>query len=365
MIVFKEGDGPFGGYQSIRIPALVKTPNGVLVAFAEGRWQPSDTGDINIICRRSTDGGITWGPMIEVLSHGNDTAGNPTAVIDPVTGDIVLLTCRNGKYDSWTTIAKGTAPARRVYVQRSVDDGQTWSTASEITAQVRQTNWRWYATGPGHGAVLSHLSSFPDRLVVACNHTRTPSGSDTGSESKYNGGHLIYSDDGGHTWKIGAVSSNPNGDVNESEATITDLGGNYLYANCRCEGDLQPGNRADAYSLDGGQTFHGDQGQPKAYRPQCALKTPIVQGSVISLSDITLIYSGPHGPQPERADMTLWISRNGGRSWSPARSVSGRPAAYSDLARIDADTIGLLYETGDWSPYDRIEFERVPIVDLL
>lgn len=62
--------------------------------------------------------------------------------------------------------------------------------------------------------------------------------------------------------------------------------------------------------------------------------------------------------------MTLRASSDGGTTWRPVHTVDGLPAAYSDLVRIDDDTVGLLYETGDFGAYETITFRRVPVTDL-
>jgi sialidase-1 len=347
-----------GGYHTYRIPALLNTGGGVLLAFAEGRVNGlGDWGNIDIVLRRSIDGGTTWGPQQVVTSHGTDTAGNPVPMVDAASGDVVLVSCRNGGSDTIHDIVTGQAPPRRVYVQRSADDGATWTAPAEITAQVRTSWMRWYATGPCHGVTMT-TGPHAGRLVVPCCHTRTPLGDDTGEESKYSGGHAIFSDDGGLTWQIGFTSSNTNGTIDENEATAAELPDGRLYFNCRCnESDASAGNRADAVSLDGGQTV------TLTYRPQAALITPVVQGSVLTLPDGRLVYSGPSHPE-DRAAMALWISADGGATWDPRRRVSGLPAAYSDLTLVDEQTLGLLYETGDWSPYKRIEFVRIPLTGL-
>lgn len=349
--------GGTDGYHTYRIPALLNT-GAALLAFAEGRKNSgSDSGDIDIVLRRSHDGGLTWDPLQVVTAHGTDTAGNPCVVVDPASGDVVLLSCRNGGNDTWAEIRTGAAPARRVYVQRSSDDGATWSTPAEITAQVR-TDWmRWYATGPG-AAVAVSAEPHTGRLVAPCNHSRPPTGDDDGTEGKYAGGHAIYSDDGGHTWTLGFTSSNPNGALNEDEATVVELHDGRLYFNCRCDSsDTLPGNRADAYSLDGGETLQ------LAYRPQASITTPVVHGAVLAAPTGALLYSGPTHPY-ERAAMGLRVSHDAGVTWGLRQRITGLPAAYSALALIDPLTVGLLYETGDWSPYKRIEHMRIPLAEI-
>lgn len=344
------------GYPVYRIPALCRTSAGTLVALAEGRPSGSDSGNIDIVCRRSTDGGQTWGPQKVVLSHGVDTAGNPTIVQDPGSGDLVLLSCRNMAADTPPEICRAEGAARRVYVQRSADDGVTWSAAVELTPGVRQAGWRWYATGPGHGVAVS-VGEFAGRLVIPCCHTKTPTGGDSGDEGKYCGGHSLLSDDGGHTWRVGFVNSTPNGDVNENEASVTELPDGRLYFTCREQAGTMPGNRADCWSSTGGQT------QERGYRAQATIPGPICQGSVITAPTGVLVYSGPAHPE-ERAAMTVRPSFDGGVTWREGFPLSGLPAAYSDLVMVDADNVGVLYETGHWAPYDKITFVVVPLADI-
>lgn len=347
-----------GGYHTYRIPALAVV-SGVVLAFAEGRVNGAgDGGDTDVLLRRSLDGGDTWEPAQAVAEHGTDTAANATVVVDPASGDVVLLTCRSGGDDTSWEIRTGAAPPRRVYVQRSDDAGATWSPPDEISTQVRPAWMRHYGTGPGHGVAIA-AGPHAGRLVAPCWHTRTPSGADTGAETKYYGAHLVYSDDGGATWALGASSSNGNGVINENESTLTELadGAGTLYATCRRLSDERPGHRADAYSVDGGASF------AQAYRVQATLPLPTCQGAVITLPDGRLLHSGPTHPE-ERAGMGLWLSSDAGRTWRLAHRVTGLCAAYSDLALLDAATVGLLYETGDWGPYERIELARVPISEL-
>ncbi|MEU7855697.1 sialidase family protein [Nonomuraea sp. NPDC049141] len=348
------------GYHTFRIPAAVVTRAGTILAFAEGRHgSAGDSGHIDIVLKRSTDGGATWdGPRVVAAEPHKGTAGNPAPVVTR-DGRIVLVFVRNGPAATEEKIRRGqvaAADGRRVYVQSSDDDGVTWSAPREITSSVKQPKWRWYATGPGHALELGR-GPHAGRIVVPANHSLPPAGADNGTEGKYNGGHSLLSDDGGASWRIGYVDGNPDGYLNINESTATELPDGRVYVSSRTD-STAPGNRADAYSADGGQTLDAP------FRPQAGLVCPVVEGSVLQWDEPdVLLFSAPGVPDA-RAVMTVRASTDGGVTWRAVHTVSGLPAAYSDLVRVDADTVGLLYETGDTSPYSTIAFRRVPIGEL-
>ncbi|WP_078629024.1 sialidase family protein [Streptomyces sp. 142MFCol3.1] len=343
------------GYASFRIPAVVVTGAGTLLAFCEGRVASAhDHGHIDIVLKRSTDGGRTWGPLRAVAKNGSNLAGNPAPVVLD-TGRVLLVHVRSAAGASEDALLRGEvkpADGRRVWVQHSDDDGLTWSAPKEITAQVKKAGWRWYATTPGHAIQLAG-----GRVVVPANHTLPPTGTDTGTEAKYNSGHCLLSDDRGQTWYLGYIDENTNGYINVNETTAAELPDGRVYFNTRNDSP-SPGNRADAHSRDGGRTLE------KPFRPQAGIVTAVVQGSVLQLRDPDLLlYSGPADPD-FRALMTVRVSADGGTTWRTAHTVDGLPAAYSDLVRVDAATVGLLYETGDFGAYETIAFRRIPVTAL-
>ncbi|GAA2293494.1 hypothetical protein GCM10010149_46680 [Nonomuraea roseoviolacea subsp. roseoviolacea] len=348
------------GYHTFRIPAAVVTPAGTVLAFAEGRRDSAgDAGRIDVVLRRSSDGGATWGPLQVVAREPRGgTAGNPAPVVTR-DGRVVLVHVRNAASATEERIRRGqvaAADGRRVYVQTSQDDGTTWSEPREITSAVKKPEWRWYATGPGH-AVELRQGPAAGRIVVPANHSLPPAGADDGTEGKYDGGHALLSDDGGRTWSIGYADDRPDGYVNVNETTAAELPGGRLYLNCRTD-STAPGTRADAYSADGGRTLE------RPFRPQAGVVCPVVECSVLAWDDPrVLLLSGPGVPDA-RAVMTVRVSHDDGVTWSVAHTVSGLPAAYSDLVRVDAGTVGLLFETGDFSAYETIAFRRLPIADL-
>ncbi|CAL9625644.1 Sialidase [Streptomyces sp. enrichment culture] len=343
------------GYAGFRVPAVVATGTGDLLAFCEGRvGSRDDFGNIDSVLKRSTDGGRTWGPLQVAARNGDALAGNPAPVVLG-TGRVLLVHVRNAALATEDAIRRGkvsAADGRRVWVQHTDDEGRTWSAPREITRQTKRPEWRWYATTPGHAIQLS-----TGRVVVPANHSLPPTGTDNGTEGRYNGGHCLLSDDEGATWRIGYVDDNPDGYINANETTAAELPDGRLYFNTRNDSP-SPGTRADAHSADGGQAL------VKPFRPQAGLTAPVCEAAVLQLRDPDLLlYSGPADPG-FRALMTIRASPDGGTTWRPAYTVDGLPAAYSDLVRVDAGTVGLLYETGDFGAYETITFRRVPVTEL-
>ncbi|MER5447262.1 sialidase family protein [Streptomyces sp. NPDC002766] len=350
-----------GGYDTYRIPAAVTTARGTVLAFAEGRHDGAgDSGDIDVVLRRSTDGGCTWGPLRVVAAGDGNTRGNPAPVVDPRTGAIVLVTSYNSGAVTEAQIMRGEATpeqSRRVFVQRSPDDGRGFSAPRDITAQVKRPDWRWYATGPGHALALTR-GPHAGRLVVPADHSvAPPAGStDTGQEARYYGGHALYSDDGGATWRIGFVDGAHDGRVNPNESSAAELPDGRLYLGARDQNGTSAGNRLDSYSADGGRTLE----RPYAVQPTLD-EVPVVQGSVLRLqgAKAPLLFSGPSVPTARRA-MAVWRSTDAGATFTRALTLSPQPAAYSDLVPVDRGTVGILYETGAAGPYETIEFRRLP-----
>jgi sialidase-1 len=174
------------GYSTFRIPAIITTRPGHLLAFAEGRSTgPGDTGNIGTVVKRSSDGGCTWQALTVVQDSGDNTSGNPVPVVT-ASGRVVLLTTYNAGTATEAMILRGEVSAedgRRVFTQYSDDDGATWSALREITASAKLAGWRWYATGPGDAMRLTH-GRHAGRLVVAANHSIAPP---TGSTERLRG----------------------------------------------------------------------------------------------------------------------------------------------------------------------------------
>ncbi len=309
------------GYFCFRIPAIVKALDGTLLAFAEGRVAScGDSGDIDLVLRRSTDGGRTWGPLRVVLPGNGDTRGNPAPVVDRRTGRIVLMTTYNPGDDD--TI-------RRPFVQYSDDDGTTWSAARDLTAQIDRPAWNsWYATGPGHALQLRH-GPHKGRLIVGANHEGDGGAAQGGPQ----GGHLNYSDDGGTTWHIGAEDTRTTNDVSPGELSATELADGRIYVNARDNTGTDPGNRNYATSSDGGETFDAP------FRTLPELSAPKSQGAVLRVGGKILLSDEAH--PVTREVMAIRSSSDDGRSFQKVgKVIHWGPAAYSDLVDLGGGDLG-------------------------
>ena len=194
------------GYNTFRIPAIVTSKNGTLLAFAEGRKNSSsDTGDIDLVLKRSTDNGKSWSALSVIWDDGDNVCGNPAPVVDYTTGIIYLLSTWNlgGDHES-QIINQSSKDSRRIFILQSTDNGQTWSSPLEITKSVKLANWTWYATGPCHGIQLTKGKN-SGRLLIPCDHIE--------AVSKKYFSHVIFSDDHGKTWQTGGTT--PQDQVNE------------------------------------------------------------------------------------------------------------------------------------------------------
>jgi sialidase-1 len=276
--------------------------------------------------RRSADGGRTWSPARTIVDFGADTAGNPTPVVERHTGVIfLLLTSNPGAVTERQIVANAAGARRSVWITRSEDDGVTWLRPVEITARVKRPDWTWYATGPGNGIQLR-----TGRLVIPCDHNRAD------DNSRHS--HVIYSDDRGKTWHIGGVAEDKT-----NESAVAELKDGSLLLNMRSY--YGRNRRAVQRSRDGGVTW-------SPLELDEALIEPVCEASLISTRRGVLLFANPAAET--RVRMTVRMSEDGGRTWSASRLVNEGPSGYSSLAMIDGRRVGLLYERGEKSAYERI-----------
>jgi len=331
-----------GAYHTYRIPSLIPSKKGTLLAFCEGRRAGGgDSGDIDILLRRSTDHGRTWSEPVTIVDMGADTVGNPCPVVDSKTGTIfLLLTSNPGNVTERQIIdqqitEQSVPQTRQVWIVSSGDDGVTWSKPREITESVKDPAWTWYATGPGVGIQLRG-----GRLVIPCDHVQA------GTKEMYS--HCIFSDDNGRTWRHGGRTS---GKTNECQ--VAELRDGSLLLNMRSYAGQN--RRAMARSSDGGVTWGAVELDP-------ALVEPVCQASLLRVGT-WLLFSNP--ASLKRENLTVRVSRDDGKTWPFRLVLEPGPAAYSCLAQVSRATFACLYERGAKTPYERISLAFFGPTDLV
>ena len=312
-------------YHTYRIPALLVTRKGTVLAFCEARKNsPSDYGDIDLALKRSTDGARTWTDMQIIADDGERTMGNPCPVLDRSTDTVWLPLCRDN---------------RRVLLMKSTDDGMRWSKPADITEEAIDPTWHWVGTGPGHGIQLR-----TGRLVIPCWADAT----ERLGEIQFS--YVLYSDDHGATWERGSELDRNASD----ECEAVELADGSLYMNMRSRRARK--QRAYSFSRDGGETW-----SPVKYDPH--LPEPSCQGGIVrftstdQVSKNRILLAVPANPAA-RTCLTVRLSYDECRTWPVSKVLFPGSAAYSDLAVTADGQILCLFEAED---YEKIVLGRFNI----
>lgn len=317
------------GYQMYRIPAIETAPDGSLLAFAEARkFGGADPGygkqDIDLVLKRSTDGGRSWSAM-RVIEDAGDlwSAANPATVVDRQTRRVWVLYLRSKPERSTDTSRPGTDDMQTL-ARWSADNGLTWSAPMDLTKVARDYNdptWKASVIGPG-GAIQTKTG----RLVAPV------------WKVKPYGDLAMFSDDHGQTWQRGAlVPSKKGGD----EDQLVELADGRLLLDMRQNSGPR---RMRATSADGGRTWS----EPRPGETVTPVACAIERLSLKSAGDDRnrIIWTGPKGPG--RKTLVVRVSYDEGDTFTGERLISAEPAAYSDLTVLKDKTVGVLWERANY-----------------
>lgn len=351
--VRKAGDD---GAKAYRIPGIVTTCDGTLVAVYDVRYESSADlqGNIKVGVSRSNDRGLTWEPMRLALNldgHGGLPAaqngtGDPCILYDSRNNRlwIAALWCHGmpGKR-AWTASGQGLSPDEtgQLLLVSSEDGGMTWSEPVNITPMVKDESWHLLLQGPGRGITMSDGTLvFPAQFIDS---ERIPNAT------------VVYSVDAGRTWAIGNPARRKT-----TESQVAEYPDGTLMLNMR---DDRGGSRAVSVSRDMGATWSEHPSSRSALRePVCMASLIAVRaGDNITGKDL-LLFSNPDS-SVERKDITIKLSLDGGLTWPAAHQVvldEGYGWGYSCLTMIDESTVGILYE----SSVANIIFQAVPLKDF-
>lgn len=325
------------GYYAYRIPAIETAPDGSLLAFAEARKHNlGDPGtpnnDIDLVLKRSTDGGRTWSAMRVIEDSGELwSSANPATVVDRQTGRVWVhyLRCRPGRGSE--KARPGTDDVRNL-ARHSDDNGLSWSEPVDLTSAARDmndSNWRCSVPGPG-GAIQDRKG----RLLVP--HWKVMPW----------GVLAVYSDDHGKTWKRGDCVP---GDRGGNENQLVELADGRILMDYR---QNDGPHRWLAVSGDGGQTWGKPRPGQKVTPVCCAIERLALRSAGGDRDRI--LWTGPKGPG--RNHLVAWTSLDEAQTFTNPRVIANEPAAYSDLALLKDKAAGVLWERGN---YKYITFTRL------
>ena len=327
------------GYACYRIPSLIATPKGTLLAFCEGRkFNDMDESPTDMVLKRSLDGGKTWLPMQIVVKAVPESAMDSCPVIDRSTGSVILV------YDLWPEYIKDTWPkdykrkpglgrdSVTAWVTVSRDEGATWSEPLDITAMAKKATWSNFIHGPGVGIQMRS-----GRIVIPCCYQM-------GEWRNF----VIYSDDCGKTWHLSDNEIGPGVD----ESQVVELSDGSLVLNMRSS--RGKGCRAVSTSKDGGKTW-----SPLADCP--ALPEPVCQGSILrytwadSQGKSRILFANPGGAR-ERANGTVRLSYDEGATWPVAKTIQPGYFGYCCLTVLPDWSICCLFENDGCSKATFLRF---------
>ncbi|KAA9040513.1 exo-alpha-sialidase [Ginsengibacter hankyongi] len=353
------------GYKSFRIPAIIRLPNKVLLAFCEGRVNgASDFGNVDIVMKKSADNGKTWSALQIIVDADSLQAGNCAPVVDTndqayPQGRIFLF--YNTGNNNEGQVRKGNG-IRQVWYKTSIDDGRSWSKGVNITAEVHRPrqpqinqvynfseDWRSFANTPGH-AMQFQKGKYKGRIFISANHSQDAPKKDF-TDYVANG---YYTDDHGKTFRISDNVSI----AGSNESMAAELSNDRLMMNSRNQrGDIRA--RIVSISSDGGATWD------TTYFDK-TLIDPVNQGSILTLGSThgkNIIAFCNAADVKSRNHLTLRISYDDGRTWKRSYKIDGNDTdskkdytAYSDLVKLGKNKIGLLYEKDN---YKEIVFTAV------
>jgi sialidase-1 len=366
-----------------RIPGMARAMNGDILVIYDARYEKGGDlqGDIDIGLNRSKDKGATWEPYQVVLDKGSwgnlpekfNGVSDPCILVDPKTGTIYVAglwmygvldaeghwiegltdTSKNWNHQ-WR--AKGSQPGfdpketAQFLLTKSTDHGKTWSEPVNLTSMCKRKEWWLWAPAPGSGIVLK------DGTLVFPTQGRDATGKAFSN--------ITYSKDGGNTW----TTSNPALDESTTECMAVELSDGGIMLNMRTNsnrGLVGEGNgRSIAVTHDLGKTWVEHPTSRKALRePVCmaSLYKHIYRSGGKEKS--VLLFLNPYS-YTKRDHITLQVSFDEGKTWPVSKHIlldelSGR--GYSSITSVDANTIGLLYE----SSQAHLVFQQISIKEII
>jgi sialidase-1 len=347
--VFANGEQTF-----YRLPSLLVTRQGTVLAACQKRFgQKGDFAPSSLVLRRSHDGGRTFAAEQVLFERSGDCTFNGNLVEDRQSGTVFACFITFPQAESATWFQNKWVPQGGGFaLVKSTDDGETWSAPTTIMPEPNPDGWHGGGAFNNNHGVQLRRGPHAGRLVIAARVFKPGV-----FEGRSKGG-LIYSDDHGASWHVGGVMLKDCANLN-SEVTVGETGDGEVYVNSRNEASkalargakagvagqlpsgIAPHQRIYSLSRDGGESFYQEGCHPELFDGPCnAGQTWVASGDDEHRG--TLIFTAPGNPQ--RSQLTGYLSRDNGRSWIAGKIISEKSGGYSDSAVTSDQIILTLYE---------------------
>ncbi|TKG94591.1 exo-alpha-sialidase [Puteibacter caeruleilacunae] len=332
------------GYHNYRIPSLLVTSKGTILAIMEGREDMNhDHAKNDLVLRRSEDNGKNWSSPSVIAESGDNVVMNPV-IVQAEDGTIILTYIyfpeklhsrdRSHGVKQVETGLKGDK-IERVFVIKSKDEGKTWSKPKEITKVAKSSaNTIVSVSGPGVGITLQE-GPYKGRVIIPMSEAFL----EDGVRKEFN--FALYSDNNGKSWKHGEYCRpTPEGDHGGNEIQMVELNGGRVLASVRSKGC-----RLLSESNDGGNTWSNLRKQKELVDTGCMSPMIRYKTNEPSAQDV-LIHIGVTGRVDgrKRGDALISYSKDEGKSWINQRELYSNAFDYSSLAVLKDGTIGMLAE---------------------
>jgi sialidase-1 len=318
------------GIHTYRIPALVQTSKGTLIAVADARHDSTSDlpARISLVIRRSTDGGRHWTPTRTLRQVKEGGIGDASLLLDRSNGRVWCMHAYGPPGIGFGNSKAGPSTLR-VNAMHSDDDGVTWSPAEDLTPQVSRPDWQGLFATSG-----TNIQTRTGRLLVPLA---------VRDEAGVVGSRDAYSDDHGRTWKTGDWAG-----TGTDESHVVELAGGTILQNMR-----NGHTRGISRSTDGGVTF-----SPLDHDP--TLIDPICNAGITRYTrkgkDILIFTNAADIARRQR--LTVRLSYDNGKTWPDSRVIQPGPAAYSTVIVLRDGRIAVLFEQGEKSSIEKITFAR-------
>lgn len=312
-----------------RIPSIITATNGDLIAAIDERVPSCGdlkwSRDINIVIRKSSDNGKTWGKIEKIIDYPlGQSASDPSMILDKQTNTIFL-------FYNYMDLDNQKDIYYLKYIS-SNDNGKSWSKPVDITNQISKENWKndfkFITSGRG---IQTKKGTLLHCLV-----------------NLQKGTHVFGSNDNGKTWFITETPTSP-GD----ESKIVELNDGSWMVNSRVN---KLGYRYSHFSNDDGKTWISKK-EESIIDPGC-------NGSLIRYShgEKNLLLLTNINNKKERKEIVLRYSIDEGRSWSNPKIIYNGEAAYSSMTVMENGNLGLFFEMDN---YTKNVFTSISIKDVL